>query len=54
MITLSDVEELPVGPELNGFGQVQQEEGARDASAGFAVIRLSSESLCRPHYICHT
>ena len=26
MVTLSEVEELPVGPELNDFGQVQQGE----------------------------
>ena len=32
MVILSDVEELPVGPELNDIGQVQGGEEARDAS----------------------
>jgi hypothetical protein len=32
MVTLSDVEELPVGPELNDIGQVQEGERVRDAS----------------------
>jgi hypothetical protein len=44
MVTLSEVEELPVGPELNDVGQVQEGEGARDASGCRAVIRLSSDS----------
>jgi hypothetical protein len=48
MVTLSGVEELPVGPELNDFGQIQEGEGARDASGCRASSRhpsLSSDSL---------
>ena len=29
--TLSEVEELPIGPELNDFGQVQEREGFKGA-----------------------
>ena len=49
MVILSDVEELPVGPELNDIGQVQGGEEARDAS-GCRHPRLSSDYIHQTYH----
>ena len=44
MVILSDVEELPVGPELNDIGHVQEAEGETRLPSPVFHLTISTKS----------